>query len=133
RGPHAVSRPRGRRAFLSPARRIEDPPRPRQMAAAALARPAIAGGPTARPQARFHGAGRPLDRRPRRGDRPAGGGLGSGARPMRPRGGRARVRYGIAETRRPRRLDIAVLRALAPPPHRGPRIAAGYGRGALGL
>src|SRR5439155_9229314 len=103
------------------------------MAAAALAVAAIAGGAAACPEARFHGAGRPLDRGERRRDRPVGGALGSGARVMRSRGGRARLRRGIAEARRPRRLDIAVLCALAPPPYRGPRLAAGHRRSAGGI
>src|SRR5712671_6974761 len=101
------------------------------MAVAALAGAAIADGAAAREEARLHGAGRALDRGARRRDRAAGGALGSGARAVRSGRRRASLRSGGTEARRPRRLDPAVLRAMAPPPHRRPRTAAGHGGGPL--
>ena len=90
--------------------------------------------PQAQPLARKRGFTVPVARwiaRARRDDRPAGRALAGGARAVPARGGRNPVRRRRAKARRPRRLEPAVLRAVAPPSHRARPVAPRY-RGSAG-
>src|SRR6516164_11586238 len=100
------------------------------MVAAPLARREGTAGAAARPQARFHGAGGPVDRASRRDDRSARRALGGGRRTLPAGRGRDAVRGGRAKARRARGLDLALLRALAPPPYRARRLTPRYESGA---
>ncbi len=121
RRPYALSRYRAGGAHLSPAGRTQGQARVRQMAVAPLARRSSARHAALQPQARLHGSGGALDRASRRRARSPCRSFNRSARNLPPRCGRAPVRRPRRQADRPRRLELALLRALASPPHRARR------------